>query len=111
MHFSIMAPILVLLVAAVASYVITRRIGHLRRQIGALLVSLALGVIGGVVGGLFGEAAYKTALVISVTAAIVGAFAGMMIAWRRRNAPGEQQMQSKPRKQGSRRPHYGISRA
>jgi hypothetical protein len=111
MHFSTMMPILVLLLAAVASYAITRRIGHLRRQIGALLVSLALGVVGGVVGGLFDEAAYETALVTSVAAAIVGGIVGMVLAWRRRNPIEQPQTQSKSRRQNPRRPHYGISRA
>ena len=78
MHFSTMTPILVLLLAGVAAYAITRPIGHLRRQIGALLVSLALGLVGGVIGGVLHEAAYETALVVSIAAAIVGGLIGMV---------------------------------
>jgi uncharacterized membrane protein YoaK (UPF0700 family) len=111
MHFSTITPILVLLLAGVASYAVTRRIGHLRRQIGALLVSLALGLVGGVIGAVLHEAAFGTALIISVIAAVVGDFTGMVLAWRRRHPAERPQTQSKPRRQNSRRPHYGISRA
>jgi membrane associated rhomboid family serine protease len=102
MLYSIATPLIVLLLALGASYAITRPIGDNRRHIAAALISLACGVIGGFLEANMG---------VSVSAALGGAFVGMMIAWRRRNPLGKQQTQSKPRKQGSRRPHYGISRA
>jgi TctA family transporter len=48
MHLSIVTPIVVCLLAAATSYTITRPIGDGRRHIWALLVSLALGVVGAV---------------------------------------------------------------
>jgi hypothetical protein len=110
MLHSIVTPLIVLLLALGASYAITRPIGDMRRHIAAVLVSLALGVLGGVVQGVVQEAAYETALAISVTAAIVGAVAGIWLSWRRRNPLEQPQTQSKRRRQSSRRPHYGISR-
>jgi hypothetical protein len=102
MHLSILTPIVVFLLALGVSYFITRPIGDGRRHIAAALLSLALGTIGGFV---------TANMVISVSAAFGGAFVGMMSAWRRRNPLGDQQTQSKPRRQSLRRPHYGISRA
>jgi len=111
MHLSIVAPSIVFLLAAAASYAITRPIGDGRRHILALLVSLALGVVGAVTVGAFHEAAYETAFLITLVAAIVGAVIGMVFAWRRRNPLEQPQTQSKPRRPSSRRPHYGGSRA
>ena len=102
MLYSIVTPILVFLLALAVSYFITRPIGDNRRHIAAALISLACGVIGGFLEANMG---------VMVSAALGGAFVGMMIAWRRRNPLAEPQTQSKPQKQGSRRPHYGISRA
>jgi hypothetical protein len=110
MHLSVATPIVVLLLAAAASYAITRPIGDRRRHIAAVLGSLAMGFFGGVVEGVLHEAAYETALAVSITAAIVGGLIGMVLAWRRRNPLEQAQTQSKPRRQ-TRRPHYGISRA
>ena len=50
-------------------------------------------------------------MVVEISIALGGAFLGMMFAWRRRNPLAEPQTQSKPRKEDSRRSHYGISRA
>jgi hypothetical protein len=111
MLYSIVTPIAVLLLALGASYAITRPIGDGRRHILALLVSLALGVVGAVAVGAFHEAAYDTAFLVTLVAAIVGATMGMVLAWRRRNPLEQPQTQSKTRRQSSRRPHYGISRA
>jgi uncharacterized membrane protein YeaQ/YmgE (transglycosylase-associated protein family) len=111
MHLSIVTPIVVFLLAAAASYTIARPIGDGRRHVGALLVSLALGVVGAVTVGALREAAYETAFLITLVAAIVGATMGMVLAWRRRNPLEQPQTQSKPRRQNTRRPHYGISRA
>jgi uncharacterized membrane protein len=111
MHLSIGAPSIVFLLAAVASYAVTRPIGDGRRHILALLVSLALGVVGAVTVGAVHEAAYGTAFLVTLVAAIVGATMGMVLAWRRRNPLEQPQTQSKTRRQSSRRPHYGISRA
>ena len=36
---------------------------------------------------------------------------GVMLAWRRRHPPQQLETHSRPKHQGSRRPHYGISRA
>ncbi len=102
MLYSIVTPVVVFLLTLAVSYFVTRPIGDRRRHIAAAFISLACGVIGGFLEANMG---------VSVFAALGGAFAGMMIAWRRRNPIGEHQTLSKPRKQGSRRPHYGISRA
>jgi hypothetical protein len=67
----------------------------------ALLVSLALGVVGAVTVGAFHEAAYETAFLITLVAAIVGAVIGMVFAWRRRNPLEQPQTQSKPRRPSS----------
>jgi ribose/xylose/arabinose/galactoside ABC-type transport system permease subunit len=106
MHFSTMTPILVLLLAALVSYAITRPIGDIRRHVAAVLVSVAMGVLGGVIQGIVQEAARETALVISLTAALMGAVAGMLLAWRRRNPVEQPQRQSKVRRKDSRDPHY-----
>lgn len=111
MLFSVLTPIIVLLLAAVASYAITRPIGDMRRHIAAVLLSLTLGFIGGVIGGVLHEAAYETAFMIAVSAAIAGACIGMAIAWRRRHPVGNPQSQSRPRWHSTRRRRYGISRA
>jgi membrane associated rhomboid family serine protease len=111
MYLSVATPIVVLLLAAAASYAITRPIGDLRRHIGALLVSLALGAVGGLIPAVFRGAEYETAIAISITCAIVGACIGMAIAWRRRDPFKQPQPQSKPGRERARRPHYGISRA
>ena len=102
MLHSIIIPIAIFLVALGGSYAITRPIGDRRRYIASTLLSMALGTIGGFV---------TANMVVSVSAALGGAFLGMMIAWRRRNPLAEPQTQSKSRKQNSKRPHYGISRA
>jgi len=109
---SIINPVAVLLLALGAAYTITRPIGDLRRQITAVLVSLALGFVGAVIGGVLQRAAFESALAISIVAAVLGGIIGMVLAWRRRN-PGEQpQSQSKSRRQTSRSSRYhGISRA
>ena len=107
---SLITPIAVFLFAMGASYAITRPVGDTRRHIAAVLVSLALGVVGGVIGGVLQEAAFETALAISVTASVVGASIGMVLAWRQRHPVEQPQTQSKPQRQSSRRPHYGISR-
>jgi TctA family transporter len=108
---SALIPILVLLLTAASSYTITRPIGDGRRHIWALLVSLALGVVGAVTVGALHEATYEAAFLVTLVAAIVGATLGMIMAWRRRSPIEQPQTQSKPRRQSSRRPHYGISRA
>jgi membrane associated rhomboid family serine protease len=102
MLYSIVTPIAVLLLALAASYFITRPIGDLRRHIAATLLSVACGVIGGFLAANMG---------LSVFAALAGAFVGMMLAWRRRNPIGEPKTETKARRHGVRRPHYGISRA
>jgi hypothetical protein len=102
MLYSIATPLIILLLTLGASYAITRPIGDTRRHIAAALISLACGVTGGFLAANMG---------VSLSAALGGAFVGMMIAWRRRNPLGEQETQTKPRKRGSTRPHYGISRA
>ena len=86
--------VVMLLLALAASYAIAR-------PIAAALLSLALGTTGGFVTANMG---------ISVFAALGGAFVGMMLARRRRHPP-QLEMQSKPKRQSARRPHYGISRA
>jgi hypothetical protein len=102
MHLSILTPIIVFLLAAGSSYAITRPIGDRRRLIAAAILSVALGAIGGFV---------VANMPVSICVALGGGFLGMMIAWRRRNPLAEPQTQSKPRKENSRRPHYGITRA
>ena len=105
MHFSTMTPILVLLLAALVSYAVTRPIGDIRRHVAAVLVSVAMGVLGGVIQGVVQEAARETAVVISLTAALMGAVAGMLLAWRQH--PLEQpQTQSKARRKDPRLSHY-----
>jgi len=111
MLYAIATPVVVLVLALGAGYAITRPIGDGRRHIAAVLVSLALGLVGGVVEGLFHAAAYETALVVSLPAAIVGGLIGMGLTWRRRNPIEQPQRQSKPSRQSLRRPHYGVSRA
>jgi len=111
MHLSIVTPIVVCLLAAATSYIVTRPIGDGRRHFGALLVSLALGVVGAVTGGALHEATYEAAFLVALIAAIVGATMGMILAWRQRSPLEQPQTQSKQRRQGSKRPHYGISRA
>jgi hypothetical protein len=69
---SIITPVAVLLLAVGASYATTRPIGDLRRHIAAVLMILALGFIGAVIGGVLQEAAFDTALAISVIAAVLG---------------------------------------
>jgi hypothetical protein len=101
MLYSVVTPVLVFLLALAVSYVITRPVGDLRRHIAAALVSLACGVIGGFLVANMG---------VSVSAALGGAFVGMMIAWRRRNPLGVEQTQSKTQWH-SRRRHHGGSRA
>ena len=59
MHFSTMTPILVLLLAAVVSYAVTRPIGDIRRHVAAVLVSVAMGVLGGVIQGIVQEVARR----------------------------------------------------
>lgn len=102
MLHSILINIAVFLLALGGSYAITRPIGDRRRNIAAILISAALGTIGGFV---------TATMVVSVSAALGGAFLGIMIAWRRRNPLIEPQTRSKAGKQNSKRPHYGISRA
>jgi hypothetical protein len=102
MLYSIVTPIVVLLLALGSSYAITRPIGDRRRHIAATLVSLALGTTGGFL---------TENMAVSAFAALAGAFVGMMVAWRRRNPIGEVRTQSKSRRHSARRPHYGISRA
>jgi cytochrome c biogenesis protein CcdA len=102
MHFSTLTPVIVFLLTAGSSYAIVRPIGDKRRHVAAALLSVALGTIGGFV---------TANMVLSVSAALIGALLGMMIAWRRRNPLAEPQTQSKSRKENSRRAHYGISRA
>ena len=110
MHLSILTPIIVFLLAAGSSYAITRPIGNSRRHVGALVVVLALGFIGGVIGGVFQAIAFETALAISVGSSALGGLIGVLIAWRQRNPLQQPQSQSKPQRQSSRRPHYGVSR-
>jgi hypothetical protein len=96
MPYSIVTPIVVFLLALGASYLITRRIGGLRRQIAAMLISLVLGAVGGLATAM---------LVVSVSAALAGAFVGMMVAWRRLDpvvAPARQHERHK----SSKRSHY-----
>lgn len=103
MLYSIITPIVVLLLALGSSYFITRPIGDSRRHIAAAILSAALGTIGGFV---------IANMVVAISAALGGAFLGMMIAWRRRNPLGEPPTQSKPRRQTSRRSYYhGLSRS
>ena len=102
MHHSIIIPIAVLLLALGVSYAVTRPIGDRRRYIASTLFSMALGTIGGFV---------TTKMAVSLCVALAGAFIGIMVAWRRRNPLAEPQTLSKSRKQNSKRPHYGISRA
>jgi len=110
MQFSIIALVALLLAMGIAN-ALTRPIGNIRRYVAALLVAIALGFIAGVTGGVTHEAAFETACVTSVLAAFIGALLGMALAWRVRHPP-EQQAQARPRRQsGSKRPHYGISRA
>ena len=97
MLYSIVTPILVFLLALAVSYFITRPIGDNRRHIAAALISLACGVIGGFLEANMG---------VSVSAALGGAFVGMMIAWRRRNPLEQPQTQLKARRHSSRRSHY-----
>ena len=110
MHLSILTPIIVFLLAAGSSYAITRPIGNSRRHVSALVVVLALGFIGGVIGGVFQAIAFETALVVSVGSSALGGLIGVLIAWRQRNPLQQPQSQSKPQRQSSRRPHYGVSR-
>ena len=103
MLYSIVTPIIVLLLALGSSYFITRPIGDRRRHIAAVLLSVAWGTIGGFV---------IANMMVAVSAALGGSFLGMMIAWRRRNPLGEPPTQSKPRRQTSRRSYYhGLSRS
>ena len=102
MLYSIIMPVVVFLLALGASYFITRPIGDRRRQVAAAILSVALGTIGGFL---------VANMVVAISVALGGAFLGVMIAWRRRNPLAEPQTQSKPRKENSRRSHYGISRA
>jgi uncharacterized membrane protein YeaQ/YmgE (transglycosylase-associated protein family) len=111
MHLSIVTPSVVLLLAAAASYAITRPIGNGRRHSSALLVSLALGVVGALTIAALHEATYEAAFLFTLVAAIVGATMGMILAWRQRSSLEQPKTQSKRRRQSSRRPHYGISRA
>ncbi|HEY2840935.1 MAG TPA: hypothetical protein VGJ26_17390, partial [Pirellulales bacterium] len=85
-------------------------IGNSRRHVGALVVVLALGFIGGVIGGVLQAIAFETALVVSVGSSALGGLIGVLIAWRQRNPLQQPQSQSKPQRQNSRRPHYGVSR-
>jgi predicted PurR-regulated permease PerM len=102
MLYSIVTPIVVFLLALGVSYFITRPIGDRRRHIAAAILAVVMGTIGGFL---------VANMLVAIFVALGGAFAGMMIAWRRRNPLAEHQTQSKTRKQGSKRPHYGISRA
>jgi hypothetical protein len=111
---SIATPLVAFALALVLSYAITRPIGNVRRLVGALLASLVLGSFVGVVGaGLYGsEWGYEEATAISSAVALAGSCLGMVVAWRRRILPLERnRVQSKGRRQSSRRPRYGISRA
>ena len=81
-----------------------------RRHVSALVVVLALGFIGGVIGGVLQAIAFETALVVSVGSSALGGLIGVLIAWRQRNPLQQPQSQSKPQRQSSRRPHYGVSR-
>ena len=79
-HWLITLPSVVFLLALVASYAITRPIGDLRRHMAATILSMALGTVGG----------FATAnMVASVSAALAGAFVGMLVAWRRRSPMDE----------------------
>jgi hypothetical protein len=99
----ILINIAVFLLALGGSYAITRPIGDRRRYIASSLLSVGVGVIGGFVAA---------NVVVSLSTALAGALVGMMIAWRRRNRLSEPpQERSNARRQSSRRPHYGISRA
>ena len=97
MLYSIVTPIVAFLLALAVSYFVTRPIGDLRRHIAAALISLACGVMGGFLEANMG---------VSVSAALGGAFVGMMIAWRRRNPLEQPQTQLKARHHSSRRSHY-----
>jgi hypothetical protein len=96
MLYSIVTPIVVFLLGLGGSYLITRRIGGLRRHIAAMLISLVLGAVGG----------FATAtMVVSVFAALAGAFVGMMVAWRRLDPVGAPARQHE-RHKSSKRSHY-----
>jgi uncharacterized membrane protein len=93
---STVTPIVVFLLALGGSYLITRRIGGLRRHIAAMLISLVLGAVGGFA---------TSTLVVSVSAALAGAFVGMMVAWRRLD-PVVAPPRLHERHKSSKRSHY-----
>jgi hypothetical protein len=96
MLYSTVTPIVVFLLALGESYLITRPIGGRRRHIAATLISLVLGTLCG----------FATAtVVVSVSAALAGAFLGMMLAWRRRD-PVVAPPREHERHKSSKRSHY-----
>jgi hypothetical protein len=112
---STLTPLIVFLLAIVASYAITRPIGYVRRYIGALLVSLLLGAAGGALEATVFGSASQFAIAIPIIAPVVGCCIGSAFAWRRRILP---LMRSSPEphrsrtKQASSRWHdHGARRA
>lgn len=97
MLHSIFIPIAVFLFALGTSYAVTRPIGDSRRYIASTVLSVALGTIGGFVAA---------DMAVSLSAAVAGAFIGMMVAWRRRNplsaAPQQQNKARRIRARGAR---------
>jgi len=95
--------VVVMLLALGAAYVITRPIGDRRRHIAATMLAGAVGIISGFI---------TNEMTFYVSAALVSAAAGMILAWRARNPAIPPKVQTKPRRSSSRKPHYrGLTRA
>jgi hypothetical protein len=113
MLFAIATPLVVLLLAAAASFVITRPVGNLRRYIGASLSSLLLAAAGVAAAGanVYGSAS-QHAIVMAVAAAF-GFCIGSLLAWRRRTLPnmrGKLEAHARRTKRASSQWHDHVAR-